>query len=222
MLNLLIFVMMFIFGGFGAYDSAASLLRFGAQNGIIVASGDWFRTITSMFVHGGFLHLFFNMYALFYFGNMVERIYGKYKYLSVYVISGFVGNLLTQFLMPTAYSVGASGAIFGLIGLLFGQGFRHDTPNMLKPVTGTALLPVIIINVILGFTVPSVNNFAHIGGLAAGFTFGWLTPVTFSKRTWNIWKVVFYVLVAFIALCYVLLLISNIKYRFFIIPSMGR
>ena len=207
--NLIIFALMFLFGGFGAFNNPLILLRFGAQYGPFVSAGQFNRLITSMFVHGGILHILFNMYALFYFGNMVERIYGPYKYFSVYVISGFFGNLMTQLIIPGTFSVGASGAIFGLVGLLFGSGFRQDTPRMLKPLTGTALLPFIIINILFGFTMNTINNFAHLGGLAVGFTFGWLMPVTFSKTSWNIWKYIYYFMCAIVVLAYIMLIVFN-------------
>ncbi|BBE31199.1 rhomboid family intramembrane serine protease [Tepiditoga spiralis] len=211
-MNIVVFILMIIFGGFSALwgTSSRALLLFGAQYGPLVSNGQWFRTITSMFVHGGLLHIFFNMYALFYFGNIVESVYGKHKYFAVYILSGVMGNLLTQLMMPNAVSVGASGAIFGLIGLLFGSGFRHDTPRMLKPMVGTALLPIIIINIFLGFTVSSINNLAHIGGLAAGFTFGWLTPVTFTKTSIKIWKYAYYAALGLIVAAYSLLIFFTI------------
>jgi rhomboid protease GluP len=168
-----------------------------------------------MFVHGGFTHILLNMFALYYFGNIVEKVYGPYKYFSIFLLTGVVGNILTQILVPSTFSVGASGAIFGLVGLLFGAGFRDDTPTMLRGMTGTALLPIILINVIFGFTAPNINNFAHIGGLAAGFTFGWLTPIRFSTNSWKIWKYVYYLLIGVLAASFIALIIFNIINHFY-------
>ncbi|HOO74109.1 MAG TPA: rhomboid family intramembrane serine protease [Tepiditoga sp.] len=210
LINAFIFALMFIFGGFGAFSNGLNLIKFGAQYGGM-GNSQWFRMITSMFVHGGFWHILLNMYALYYFGNLTENVYGKYKYLSVYLLSGFAGNLLTALVTSgMSISVGASGAIFGLIGLLFGSGFRSDTPHMMKRFTGTALLPVIIINIIFGFTMSGINNMAHIGGLIAGFTFGWLTPVTYTSTSWKIWKILYYISIAIIAVSFVLLVIFDI------------
>lgn len=214
-INVLIFILMFLFGGFNAFNNPQILLVFGAQYGPFVASGQWVRLITSMFVHGGFFHILLNMFALFYFGNVVEKVYGPYKYFSVYMISGIVGNFLTQLIVPNTFSVGASGAIFGLIGLLFGAGFREDTPKMLRGMTGTALLPIILINVIFGFTSPSINNFAHLGGLAAGFTFGWLTSVRFSTSSWKLWKYIYYLLIGIGIASFAALIIFDILNGFY-------
>lgn len=208
-INVFVFFLMFVFGGFTAFNNPRILLIFGAQYGPLVADGQWVRLITSMFVHGGFFHILLNMFALFYFGNVVEKVYGPYKYFSVFMISGIVGNILTHLIIPSSFSVGASGAIFGLVGLLFGAGFRDDTPRMLRGMTGTALLPIILINVIFGFTSQSINNFAHLGGLAAGFTFGWLTPIRFSTSSWKLWKYVHYLLIGVVAASFIALIIFD-------------
>ncbi|WGS63924.1 rhomboid family intramembrane serine protease [Marinitoga aeolica] len=212
--NILIFVLMFVFGGgFHAFSNVYTLIFAGAQYGkLITISHQYFRFITSMFVHGGFLHIFFNMYALYYIGNIVERVYGPYKFITIYLASGIGGAALTQLFMPNAFSVGASGAIFGLIGLLFGAGFRDDTPPMLKPMTGTALLPVIIINLVLGFTASGINNFAHIGGLITGFTFGWLTSVSDTYTSYKKWKILGYISFGLITASFIWLLIFDIQY----------
>jgi rhomboid protease GluP len=214
-INVFIFILMFIFGGISAFNNPRILLIFGAQYGPFVSNGEWIRLITSMFVHGGFTHILLNMFALYYFGNIVEKVYGPYKYFSIFLLTGVVGNILTQILVPSTFSVGASGAIFGLVGLLFGAGFRDDTPTMLRGMTGTALLPIILINVIFGFTVSNINNFAHLGGLAAGFTFGWLTPIRFSTTSWKIWKYVYYLLIGFLAASFIALIIFNIINHFY-------
>ncbi|SHE44657.1 Rhomboid family protein [Marinitoga hydrogenitolerans DSM 16785] len=213
-LNIVVFVLMFVFGGgFRAFSNVYTLIFAGAQYGkLIIISHQYFRFITAMFVHGGFLHLFFNMYALYYIGNIVERVYGPHKFITIYLASGIGGSLLTQIFIPDSFSVGASGAIFGLIGLLFGAGFREDTPPMLKPVTGTALLPVIIINLFLGFTSPGINNFAHIGGLVTGFTFGWLTSVSDTYTSYKYWKILAYVSLALILISFIWLLIFDIQF----------
>jgi rhomboid protease GluP len=213
-INIIVFVMMFVFGGgFHAFTNPYTLIFSGAQYGkLITISHQYFRFITSMFVHGGFLHIFFNMYALYYIGTIVERVYGPYKFLTIYLASGIGGALLTQIFSPEAFSVGASGAIFGLVGLLFGAGFRDDTPPMVRPMTGTALLPVIIINLILGFTASGINNFAHIGGLITGFTFGWLDPVSDTYSSYKKWKILGYISLILILISFVWLGVFDIMY----------
>ena len=158
-------------------------ILFGAQYGPLVSQGQWYRIITAMFMHGGFLHLAFNMYALYILGANTEALYGTYKFLSFYLLSGIVGNIATQFFYYDSLSVGASGAIFGLVGALFGAGFRKDTPFYVKPLTGTALLPMIILNIVLGFMPGSgINNAAHIGGLVTGMILGRHTRIRRTRQ----------------------------------------
>lgn len=186
-------------------------LLFGAQYGPLVSLGQWYRIVTAMFMHGGFLHLAFNMYALYILGSNAEALYGTYKFLSFYLLSGIVGNIATQFFYYDSLSVGASGAIFGLVGALFGAGFRKDTPFYLKPLTGSALLPMIILNIVLGFMPGSgINNAAHIGGLVTGMILGRALPVYTSYRSEKVWKIIAYALVGITILSYVLLIIGLI------------
>jgi len=164
-----------------------------------------------MFMHGGFLHLAFNMYALYILGSNAEALYGTYKFLSFYLLSGIVGNIATQIFYYDSLSVGASGAIFGLVGALFGAGFRKDTPFYVKPLTGTALLPMIILNIVLGFMPGSgINNAAHIGGLVTGMILGRALPVYTSYKAERVWKIITYSLVGITVLSYVLLIASLI------------
>ncbi|PNR96968.1 rhomboid family intramembrane serine protease [Petrotoga sp. 9PWA.NaAc.5.4] len=215
-INVIIFLLMFLIGGLRAFSDPRLYILFGAQIGNLIKMGEWFRLVTSMFVHGGLFHIFFNMIALFYVGNLVERAYGPERFITIYMFSGIFGNILTHMFMPTAISVGASGAIFGLIGLLFGAGFRHDTPTILRPVTGTALLPIILINVIWGFLPgANINNFAHLGGLAMGFTFGWLTPIRYTKRSYNIWRILYYITLGILVASFILLLVFDFSFYLF-------
>ncbi len=188
-INALVFLLMFLIGGSNVFGDVRWLLVFGAHFGpLMIEEGQWFRLVTSMFIHGGMMHIFFNMYILYIFGNLAEKVYGSYKFLTIYVSTGIIASLATLIVNPATISVGASGAIFGLIGLLFGTGFRKDTPSLLKSITGTTLLPMILINVFLGFTVPSINNAAHLGGLFSGFAFGLLTPVLKHYSRYSLWK----------------------------------
>lgn len=188
-------------------DSSVIYLIFGAQYGPLVSQGQWYRVVTAMFMHGGFLHLAFNMYALYILGTYTENIYGTYRFLVYYLVPGIVGNIATHLFYYNSLSVGASGCIFGLVGALFGAGFRKDTPFFLKPITGRALLPMIIINVILGLTPGSgINNAAHIGGLLAGMALGYFIPVYHSYNLERIWKVLAYILIAIVVISYAYLI----------------
>lgn len=204
--NSLILLVFYIIKTF-AINSEFVYLLFGAQFGPLVSQGQWYRVITAMFMHGGFLHLAFNMYALYILGSYAEGIYGGYRFLVYYLVSGIVGNIATHVFYYNSLSVGASGAIFGLVGALFGAGFRKDTPFFLRPITGSALLPMIIINVALGFIPGSgINNAAHIGGLLTGIVLGYFIPVYHSYRSDKIWKFLAYILVGIVILSYVFLI----------------
>ena len=101
--------------GFGSGVSPQSLIDF-ALAGPPVADGDWWRMVTSMFLHGSIVHLGFNMYALWIFGPAIERRYGPARYLGLYLAAGLWGSAGALILSPNGYTVGASGAIFGLMG----------------------------------------------------------------------------------------------------------
>ncbi|MCX7653730.1 MAG: rhomboid family intramembrane serine protease [Fervidobacterium sp.] len=205
MINSLILLVFYITKTF-FFKNEIIYLAFGAQYGPLISSGQWYRIITAMFMHGGFLHLGFNMYALYILGNYVEGIYGTYRFLVYYFLSGIIGNIATQIFYYDSLSVGASGAIFGLVGTLFGAGFRKDTPFFLKPITGSALLPMIVLNIILGFVPGSgINNAAHIGGLITGILLGYGLPVYHTYKAERVWKIVAYIIIAIVTTAYGLL-----------------
>jgi len=186
-------------------------LLFGAQYGPLVDQGEWWRIVTAMFMHGGFLHLAFNMYALYILGSYAEGIYGTYRFLSYFILTGIAGNIATHFFYHDSLSVGASGAIFGLVGALFAAGFRKDTPFFLKPITGSALLPMIILNVALGFIPGSgINNAAHIGGLLSGMLLGYAVPVYSSYRAERFWKIVAILFLVLVGVSFGMLIYSDV------------
>ena len=160
---LLMLVLMFVFGnGFDNY----TLLKFGANNDYLVKHGEYYRLFTSIFLHGSLLHLVLNMYSLYVIGPQVESFFGKVKFLFIYLVSGICGSLLSIAFSHNTISIGASGAIFGLLGslLYFGYYYRAYLGNAVK----SQVLPIIIINLMIGFLLPNIDNGAHIGGLIGG------------------------------------------------------
>jgi rhomboid protease GluP len=159
-----------------------SLVRLGSNFGPYTTSGDWWRLLTSLFLHAGILHLAFNMWALASFGPVVERLYGSVSYALLYFVAGVAGSLASISLNPAINSVGASGAIFGLLGALIAAQLRSAAsfpPSVLRPLrrsslifTGYALLA--------GLLSTGVDNAAHLGGVVTGFLLGLLLsrPVT--------------------------------------------
>ena len=126
-----------------------------------------YRLVTSIFLHGGLLHLMCNMYSLYVIGPQLESFFGKVKYIIIFIGSGIIGNLLSMaFLQDTYVSVGASGAIFGLLGALLYFGYHYRV--YLSGVIKSQIIPLIILNLGIGFIATSINNLAHIGGLIGG------------------------------------------------------
>lgn len=130
-----------------------------------VRNGEVYRLLTSTFMHASILHLVFNMYALFVIGKQVETFLGKSKFLLVYLFSGLTGSLLSC-AITNSYSLGASGAIFGLMGSLLYFGYHYRL--YLGSVLLGQIVPVIVINLVIGYLTPSIDNAAHIGGLVGG------------------------------------------------------
>lgn len=162
---MILFIAMYIFGN--GSNNIKTLIDFGGNAVIYTKMGDYYRLFTSIFLHAGIFHLLCNMYSLYVLGPQVESFYGKIKYLSVFIISGISGSLLSTALSGNnTISVGASGAIFGLLGaiLYFGYHYRVYLGNVLK----SQIIPLIILNLAIGFTFSGIDNLAHIGGLIGG------------------------------------------------------
>ncbi|GEN84809.1 putative rhomboid protease YdcA [Sporosarcina luteola] len=136
----------------------------------LISDGEWWRLITPMFLHAGLMHLLFNMFSLFIFGPELERVAGKARFLTIYLLSGLFANVASFFLGGWDFShVGASGAIFGIFGA-FGA-LVHYTKKAF-PQLRQIILPIIVISVIMTFLQPGVNVIGHIAGLIVGFIIG--------------------------------------------------
>ena len=143
-----------------------SIIQMFAVNRFFIADlGQYYRLFTGIFLHANLLHLLFNMYALYVIGMQLESFLGKGKYLAVYLLSGLGGSMLSIF-FSNSYSVGASGAIFGLMGSLLYFGYHYRV--YLDSVVKSQIIPLIIINLLIGFTSTGIDNWAHIGGLVGG------------------------------------------------------
>lgn len=178
--NVAVFLAMTIFGALnglglnGSQDSRV-LLIFGAMQNQLIAQGDYYRLLTSMFLHIGLIHLAFNSYALYIVGQDVERLYGSVRFLLIYFLSGLGGSLASFVLGAGGISAGASGAIFGLFGASIAYFYLHrETFGPRGQAQLRSLLMLAGINLFLGFTIPGINNLAHMGGLVFGVLLGWL------------------------------------------------
>lgn len=165
-LCVVIFFLTFIASG--GELSARTLLNYGACFGPVIKLGgiNLLRFVSSAFLHANIIHLLFNMYALYIIGTQLENYIGRGKYISVYFISAISGALLSS-IFSNAVSVGASGAIFGLLGaiLYFGYHYRLYLGSVLR----NQIIPLIVANILLGFVISGIDNAAHIGGLIGGY-----------------------------------------------------
>jgi rhomboid protease GluP len=148
------------------------LEAYGAKLNFLINQGQWWRLVTPVFLHGGVLHLLVNMYSLWMVGPYVEKLYGSAKFVFFWVATGIAGVVASYLtVVKPGSQVGASGAIFGLVGVLFvfGIKFRNELPEGFKRAFGTGLLPVIVINLVIGYMAKGlIDNAAHLGGLLSG------------------------------------------------------
>ena len=163
-LNVIAFFAVFALSG--ANLNVLNLLRYGALNSVLVQNGEFWRLITAGFLHSGIFHLIFNMYALYIIGTQIENFAGKWKFLAIYFCSMLTASLMSCIINPNSVSVGASGAIFGLLGALvyFGYHYRLYLGSVLR----NQIIPLILFNLLLGFMVSGIDNAAHLGGLIGG------------------------------------------------------
>ncbi len=168
LISLILYFVIAIYGDNFIDFDAQVLINFGANNLLLVKSGQIFRLITCAFLHAGFVHMFVNLYSLRVIGPSVESLIGKWQFLFIYFISTLSASLMSLIFMESnIVSVGASGAIFGLMGALlyFGYHYRLYLNDALK----RQIIPVIIFNLVMGFMIPGIDNGAHIGGLVGGY-----------------------------------------------------
>ncbi len=156
----------------------------GIKDNNLILQGQLWRLLTPIFLHSDQtpLHILFNMYALFYIGRAIERSYGRGRYLALFMLSGFAGNVIS-FMFSPYQSLGSSTAIFGLLGA-YGV-LIYQNREVFGPIARTALSQVIIIavlNLILGLTPNSnIDNWGHIGGLVGGTLFAWFGGPVLQK-----------------------------------------
>ena len=171
---------MFVISGMGY--STEKLLLFGANYGPLVKSGEFYRLVLCMFLHAGLIHIGLNMYSLFIVGPRVEDFFGKWKYLIIYFVSGISASLLSVGMNGNIVSVGASGAIFGLFGALvyFGYSYRGYIGTIIR----SQIVPIVLYNLLMGFFIPGIDMWGHIGGLIGGIITA-KTLGTIENRKYN-------------------------------------
>lgn len=157
-------IVIYIFGVF--FTNYDVFLNVFSIHGPSIRAGQYYRLLTGIFIHNGIFHILFNCYALYILGSQIESFFGKVKFTIIYLFSGLIGALFSMTFGGNYASVGASGAIFGLMGslLYFGYYYRVYLGNVVK----SQIIPLIVANLVIGFISPGIDNYAHIGGLLGG------------------------------------------------------
>ncbi len=186
--NAAVFVVMgFCGAGWFEVASMTPYIRFVANNGAATTDGEWWRLLTSVFVHYGMVHLLLNAWALFQSGHLVERLFGRSIFAVIYLGSGVMGGFTTLFWKgDRVWSAGASGAVFGVYGALIGYLLREkkEVPGgVFKPLLTSALV-FAAYNLLYGAANPRIDNAAHLGGLLTGAVLGWCCalPLDLEQR----------------------------------------
>lgn len=164
-----------------------TLIAYGAKDNMLIQQGQYWRFVTPIFLHVNALHIGLNMLNLVVLGVFLERLFGHMRFLLIYLLSGTIAAIASFYFAPQEISVGASGAIFGLVGaysifvLVHRQAFSHGgIPALLW------LLIVVALNLSVGFFVSNVDNYAHIGGLLSGCLLGWIFSPLYCLSASNI------------------------------------
>ena len=176
-INIAVFVVEMVVGGGGSLMNGPSLqhlVDLGGLYPIAVAQGQYWRLITAMFLHVNLLHIAFNMWALYILGPAIENWYGRRRFLILYFLTGFLASVASFVFGPVvAVGVGASGAIFGLLGTWLAYNYRRRE-NPLASANLRWAMMLIVINLVFSFTFPGIDWRAHVGGLVAGAVAGFL------------------------------------------------
>ena len=178
---IILFILMELSGG---STNSQTLLKYGANLDVLVKNGEYYRLFTCIFLHIGIMHLLCNMYSLYIIGREVENLFGKIKYIIIFILSRIFGSIMSLAFTHNTISAGASGAIFGLLGALlyFGMHYRTYLGEAIK----RSIIPIIVINLIIGFFAEGIDLAAHIGGLVGGVLVAMMVGVPDKSKTKDI------------------------------------
>jgi rhomboid protease GluP len=172
--NVMVFIAMVLASGPSLDFTGKVMVHFGANFGPFTLSGDWWRLLTYMFLHGGLMHIAFNMWCLWDLGTLCEHLYGRWTFVAIYLIAGIAAGVTSVAWNPQVLSVGASGAIFGLAGALIASFYLGEFSLPRVAISGTlrSLLFFVGFNVLFGTLSPGIDNACHAGGLVSGLILG--------------------------------------------------
>ncbi|WP_374246031.1 rhomboid family intramembrane serine protease [Zoogloea sp.] len=173
-INVLVFALLAVVSRNLTQIPSDLLIRLGGNFAPLVQQGETWRFFTALFLHGGLLHVGLNMLALHQAGQVVERLFGRAGFLSIYLIAGLLGNAASLWWKPGPVSVGASGAIFGVYGALLAYLLRQrgSVPVEVFREMRSGTLGFIGYSLFAGFSIPGIDNAAHLGGLVGGMLLG--------------------------------------------------
>jgi len=184
-INALVFAIM-VLRGVSFFDpTPQQAIAFGADFGPLTLNGQWWRLVTSMFVHFGIIHIGLNMWCLWNLGRAAEVLLGRFSYLLAYFASGIFGSIASVYWHPLAAGAGASGAIFGMAGVLVTFVYLKKTPSHLQinKKMLSSLGTFIFYNLVIGASIPGISNAAHVGGLVMGAMVGALLPAASASES---------------------------------------
>ena len=186
-LNVTIFIIMVLSGVDAMEPSVESLLKWGGNLRALTVDGQYWRLLTNIFLHGGLIHLVFNMYALIYIGGLLERKFGNHRFLLVYSITGIFASIASIMYNENIVSIGASGAIFGIYGLFLSLliSKKYNVPEDSRQNLISSIVFFIGYNLFYGFTKKGIDNAAHIGGLISGFIIGFAYYPAFRQPKYS-------------------------------------
>ena len=176
-INVIAFVAMAAGGGGFVSRGGGEVFQNGALAALFVADGEWWRIVTAGFLHAGLLHLAFNMYFLWYLGNLMEPEIGKLRFAAIYLVSLLGGSFGALLLTPNSFTVGASGAVFGLMGAAI-VAMRARGIDPMQSGLGMTLL----LNLAITFVIPGISIGGHLGGLLAGGLLGFVMFEVAERR----------------------------------------
>lgn len=199
-LNLIVFLLMALSGTNIMEPDSQSLLDWGANYRPLTLNGQWWRLLSSCFIHIGIIHLLLNMYALLYIGALLEPLLGKTRFFLAYILTGLAASTTSMWWHDYTVSAGASGAIFGMYGVFLAM----LTTNLVEKTARQSMLPSIVVfvgyNLAFGLS-PGIDNAAHIGGLLSGIMIGYGYYAVLSSQ--KLKPVIMYVSLSIMTLCYV-------------------
>ena len=185
--NIAVFLAMLLAGVPILGGNTETLMGWGASYGPALTQGEWWRVVTSLFLHGGLIHLFANMFVLVSIGPLAERLFGHAAFAILYLLAGVAGSLAGIYWHPLGPSVGASGAVFGVMGAVLAYALRQwrHTHRSILTALARSVAGAIVLNILLGFTVPRIDMAAHLGGLAGGLVLGFVLARPLAPRPWT-------------------------------------